>query len=113
MKPTTIPPDRVDRLINSIPASFKQAHRLIVFLANNPRSVTVEVNRACAAGNLSDVARKVNPYLWPLGFQIGCERPPTPMPNRFGEPSNMFLWSVFEVEKNPPQDNESGEVLQA
>ena len=107
MKPTTIPPDRVDRLINSIPASFKQAHRLVAFLANNPRTVTVEANTACSVGNLSDVARKVNPYLWPLGYMIGCEKPARPIPNRFGESSNMYLWSVYEV----PQKQDDGVLI--
>lgn len=108
MKPTKVPPDTLYRLLNRIPASFKQALRLVEYLADHPQAVTVEVNRACAAGNLSDVARKVNPYLWPLGFQIGCERPPAPVHNRFGEPSSMFLWSVYAVEKNPSTDNDGG-----
>jgi len=107
MHPTTIPPDRVDRLINSIPANFKQAHRLVAFLANNPRTVTVEANTACSVGNLSDVARKVNPYLWPLGYMIGCEKPARPIPNRFGESSNMYLWSVYEV----PQKQDDGVLI--
>ena len=97
MHPTTIPPDRVARLINSIPSSFKQAHRLVAFLADNPRTVTVEANKACAIGNLSDVAHKVNPILYREGYFIGCEKPPRAIPNRFGDPSNMYLWSVFEL----------------
>jgi hypothetical protein len=107
MHPTTIPPDRVDRLINSIPASFKQAHRLVAFLANNPRSVTVEVNRACAVGNLSDVAHKVNPILYREGYFIGCEKPARPIPNRFGDPSNMYEWSVFKL----PQQQDDGVLI--
>ena len=113
MKPTVIPPDKLNRVLNSIPGSFKQALRLVEYLSRHPRTITVEANTACSVGNLSDVARKVNPYLWPFGYMIGCERPATPMPNRFGEPSNMFIWSVFEVEKNQPQDSESGEVMTA
>lgn len=113
MKPTNLPPDKLCQVLNRIPARFKQALRLVEYLAGHPRTVTVEANRACAIGNISDVAHKVNPYLWPFGYMIGCERPPAPMPNRFGEPSNMFLWSVFEVERHPLSHNENGEVMQA
>ncbi len=100
MKVTTIPPEKLPRVLNNIPHNFKQATRLVSHLSQHPQTVTVDANRICAIGNLSDVARKVNPFLWPLGYMIGCERPPIPLHNRFDEPSNMFLWSVFEVEKN-------------
>lgn len=97
MHPTTIPPDKLCRIINTIPASFKQALRLVEYLAEHPRTVTVEANKACVIGNLSDVARKVNPILYREGYMIGCEKPARPIPNRFGEASNMFLWSVFSL----------------
>ena len=97
MRPTTIPPDKLCRIINTIPASFKQALRLVEYLAERPRTVTVEANKACAIGNLSDVAHKVNPILYRAGYMIGCERPPSAIPNRFGEASNMFEWSIFAV----------------
>lgn len=105
MQPTPIPPDKLGLVLNRIPGNFKQALRLVEYLGQHPRTVTVEANRACAIGNLSDVAHKVNPYLWPLGYMVGCERPPTPLPNRFGEPSNMFLWSVFAVGKAANDDS--------
>ena len=97
MRPTTIPPDKLCRIINTIPASFKQALRLVEYLAERPRTVTVEANKACAIGNLSDVAHKVNPILYREGYMIGCERSPSAIPNRFGEASNMFMWSVFAL----------------
>ena len=104
MRPTTIPPDKLCRIINTIPASFKQALRLVEYLAERPRTVTVEANKACAIGNLSDVAHKVNPILYREGYFIGCEKPARPIPNRFGEASNMFVWSVFEVGKAANDD---------
>ena len=97
MRPTTIPPDKLCRILNTIPASFKQALRLVEYLAEHPRTVTVEANKACVIGNLSDVAHKVNPILYREGYFIGCEKPARPIPNRFGEASNMFVWSIFAV----------------
>lgn len=99
MKPTRLPPDKLHQVLNRVPASFKQAQRLIEYLANNPQSVTVDANKACAIGNLSDVAHKVNPYLQLFGLMISCERPPVAIPNRFSEPSNMYLWSIYEYEE--------------
>lgn len=107
MHPTTIPPDKLDRVLNSIPGSFKQAFRLVEYLSQHPRTLTVEANTACSVGNLSDVARKVNPYLWPLGYMIGCEKPARPIPNRFGDPSNMYEWSVFKL----PQQHDDGVLI--
>lgn len=99
MKPVVLSKDTRDQILAAIPSRFNQAYRLINFLADNPQSVTVNVNRACAVGNISDVARKINGVLWKFGFFIGCERPPMPVENRFGEPSHMFLWSIMEPEE--------------
>lgn len=104
MKPTQVPPEKLWQILNRIPGTFRQAQRLFEYLSQNPKAPTVEANRACAVGNLSDVAHKVNPYLWPFGYMIGCEKPPTPLPNRFGETSNMYLWSVYEL----PQEKSEG-----
>ena len=104
MHPTTVPPDKLCRILNAIPASFKQAVRLVEFLAERPRTVTIEANHACSIGNLSDVARKVNPILYREGYFIGCEKPARPIPNRFGEPSDMYEWSVFSL---PDASNDS------
>lgn len=97
MRPTTIPPDKLCRILNTIPSRFKQAIRLVEYLADRPRTVTTDANRACGVGNLSDVSRKVNPILYREGYMISCEKPARPIPNGFGEPSNMFEWSVFAV----------------
>lgn len=80
-----------------IPATFTQAHRLVNYLNEVPYASTVEANQACSVGNLSDVARRVNPILHKHGYFIGCERPPVPIPNRFGEASQMFLWKLYTL----------------
>jgi hypothetical protein len=111
MTPTTIPQDTLHTIVNRIPFNSMQAIRLVRYLANNPLTVTVEVNRACALGNISHVARKLNPFLWSFGYQIGCERPPLPIPNRFSEPSGMFLWSIYAVGDCPPVEASEGVLI--
>jgi len=82
--------------------SFKdrrgQVIRLVSYLANKPKSPTVFVNSDCAIGNISDIARSANPTLYKHGLFISCEKPPEPLRNRFGEPSQMYLWSIFELQ---------------
>lgn len=95
MKPVRLSKAVRDQLLDAISPTHHQAYRLVSHLADNPRSVTVDVNRACAIGNISHVASKVNRILWKHNLFIGCERPPMPVPNRFGEPSQMFLWSIL------------------
>ena len=95
--PSTIQKGELDLIINQIPATFSQAVRLVKFLAWNPKAVTVEVNSSCSIGNISDVAHKVNPILHRHGYMIGCEKPLRAIPNKFGEPSNMFLWSIYKL----------------
>lgn len=77
-----------------IPHSSKQQRRLVRYLLNHQKTVTVDVNRACAIGNVSDVSAKANKQLHRVGLFIGCETPHTPIPNRFDEPSQMYLWFV-------------------
>ena len=74
--------------------SSKQQRRLIRYLLTHPKAVTVEVNRACAIGNVSDVASQSNKQLYRVGLFIGCERPPEPIPNRFNDDSQMYLWYI-------------------
>lgn len=74
--------------------SSKQQRRLIRYLLSHQKAVTVDVNRACAIGNISDVALKANKQLYRVGLFIGCETPPEPIPNRFDDASQMYLWYI-------------------
>ena len=74
--------------------SSKQQRRLIRYLLTHPKAVTVDVNRACAIGNISDVSSKANKQLYRVGLFIGCEKPPAPISNRFDEDSQMYLWYI-------------------
>lgn len=78
-----------------------QAARVLEYLAQSPDRVTVDINQDCAVGNISDCAtRKINPRLKKFGLFIGCERPPSPVPNRFDQPSGMYLWSLYRIPEN-------------
>jgi hypothetical protein len=97
MKPVKVPPDLLDQLLYRIPPTFKTGQRLVLYLSENPESVTVDVNKNCALGNISDVAREVNHYLWEFRLQVSCRFPEVAILNRFGEKSHMWLWSIFEI----------------
>lgn len=90
--------------LSGIPPTFKQAHRLVQFLDANPRAPTVAVNQACSIGNISDVARRINPHLFKCGFYISCQRPPEPILNKFQEPSQMYEWSIHRIRQEAAND---------
>lgn len=98
MKPISLSLPEADQLISVIPTDFTQARRMVEYLAKSPNATTQEVAASCSIGNLSDVARKANPHLYPLGVMISCQRPPAPIHNRFGEPSGMFFWGLYKVQ---------------
>lgn len=91
--------DRLAKALEYIPPTFKQGLRLVEFLASHPSPCTVEVNQHCAIGNISDVARRVNPYLYKAGLYVSCRRPAEPIPNRFAEPSQMYEWSLHQIDR--------------
>jgi len=82
-----------------------QQRRFIRYVASNPQSLTLAINKATAIGNCSVIARRVNKKLMPLGLVIACVKPLDSISNRFGEPSNMFEWSLFELPKVAANDS--------
>jgi hypothetical protein len=104
---TPVAPTRsaVHHLIRFIPEDANQARRMVAYLAEHPNATTQQVAASCSIGNLSDVARKVNPYLYPQGYMISCQRPPAAIPNRFGEPSGMWLWGLYQVQAAANDDD--------
>ena len=109
MKPTTLSKPEIKAILKQIPEHAAQAQRLVEYLATNPKSSTVKVNVACSIGNISHVARKLNKILIKHGLFISCERPAAPIPNRFGEHSQMFEWSIFRLENNGDPANDGQE----
>ena len=99
MKPVTLSPAEIESADVTLPYGFTQAQRMLRFLAVNPGASTAAVAANCAIGNLSDVARKSNRYLPDAGLFISCQRPITRPLNRFGEPSSMFEWGLYRIEK--------------
>lgn len=97
MTSLSIGPEQKNAALATLPAHFHQAHRLVEFLADHPHSPSGHVAHHCAIGNLSDVASKANKYIYPLRLFIACERPPTPLTNRFTESSNQFLWALYHL----------------
>ena len=86
----------IDTLMDGVFLSSQQ-RRFIDYVATNPHSLTVAVNRATAIGSISQVAGRVNEKLMPLGYVIACVRPSENISNRFGEPSWMHEWSIFKL----------------
>ena len=101
--------DKILTVLSRMPDHMLQGRRMLEYLAQNPKSPTGYVAQACSIGNLSDVARYVNPYLVKDNLMIGCEKPLTPIINKFKEKSNQFLWSVYKV----PQAANNSIYLQA
>ena len=106
--------NEIDTLLDVLFLSTQQ-RRFIQYVATNPHSLTVTVNRATAIGNISHVASKVNEKLMPLGYVIACVRPIESISNRFGEPSRMYEWSMFKLPQraaNEPPHASALEVSQ-
>lgn len=97
----------IDSLIDGLFLSSQQ-RRFIQYVATNPHSLTVVVNRATAIGNISYVASRVNEKLMPLGYVIACVRPSESISNRFGEPSRMYEWSMFKLPQRAANDSFNG-----
>lgn len=97
LRVTTIPDPIIDRILNRLPETMNQGRRLVALLGRRSRLATREVNQTCSIGNISDIAADVNPYLHSEGYFIGCEPPDEPIINKFGEKSNQFLWSAYDV----------------
>ena len=104
MKAIQLSTEEIEVLMEGVFTSNQQ-RRFIEYVASNPQSLTLAVNRATAIGNCSSIARRVNPKLMPLGYVIACAQPLDSFSNRFGEPSNMFEWSLFELSKSSANDS--------
>ena len=99
---TRLSPLEVEFILSklSVDGNTRQAtKRLINYLAVNPESITVDVNRSCSIGNISHYSTKyINPKIRQYGYQIGCERPPFPVLNKYGEYTQQHLWSFYRLD---------------
>ena len=107
----TLHEQEIETLMDGVFTSNQQ-RRFIEYVASNPQSLTLAVNKATAIGNCSGIARRVNKKLMPLGYVIACVRPLDSISNRFGEPSNMFEWSLFSLPRVAANDVCYGSVVE-
>ncbi len=97
-KPTTLDPAQSLKLIKIISPYASRCHRLIEYLSQNKQAPSGHVANACSIGNISDTASDINPSIYKEGYFIGCEKPLVRILNKFGEPSNEHLWSIYKVD---------------
>ena len=107
MKAVLLSEPELNSVLTVIPSKFTQARRLVEHLADNPNSITSTVAKTCGIGNISDVARKINPTLFRRSLFISCRKPAMPVRNKFGEVSNMFEWGIYYL---PPEPQNSLEL---
>ena len=101
----------IDTLIDGLFLSTQQ-RRFIDYVAANPHSLTVTVNRATAIGNISHAASRVNEKLMPLGYVTACVRLVESISNRFGEPSRIYGWSMFKLPQIAANDSFNAPALE-
>jgi len=104
----------IEALLGTVSLSNQQ-RRLLVYVANNPRSLTLAVNGATAIGNISVVASRLNEKLMRHGYVMACLTPEEPISNRFGESSRMTEWSLFtiaQIAANDPCYDSAKEVTE-
>jgi len=111
MKKVTLSLELLNEILKLIPSDSTQERRVFTHLAENGPTDTVGLNQATSTGNLSHVARKLNNRLIDRHLMVSCERPPTPIPNKFGEASQMFIWSLYQIpnEGQPANDPTAAE----
>jgi hypothetical protein len=99
-------PSEKEALVGILPAGRPALARLVEYLANNPHSPSVNVNRSCAIGNISQEATAANRRLYGKGYMVGCMRPPVPLKNRFEQETAQHLWSLYKLPKEAANDSE-------
>lgn len=95
MQYVELPPARLSRVINLLNAQTTDtaAVRICNLLANKPRTDSREILDATGILNLSDIVRRrINPKIYPLGLQVGCEHQPA-----WVDGEAKFVWSFFEL----------------
>jgi len=96
-----------ESLVSILPKGRPALARLVNYLANNPHSPSVNVNRECAIGNISQDATAANRRLFQYGYMVGCMRPPVPLKNRFEQETTQHLWTLYKLPKEAANDGGS------
>lgn len=107
MTPTTLSHDELDQVLQRVAPQGREfgAARICRLLAAEHSVYSVRINMRCAISNISDVVSKgVNSKIRDLGLRVGCVKPVASIPNRFGQPSGVHLWSFYRVDAaNDPE----------
>ncbi len=95
--PVKLTQQQIDDLLKHLPANANQARRFVTYVAKNPNSKTALCNVATLGVNLSDIARKYNPYLLNGRYVLRCHLPERLILNKLREPTMQHLWGLFAV----------------
>ena len=102
----SLEPPEIETLVSVLPETRPALVRLVEYLAEHPYSPSVNVNRECAIGNISQEATAANKRLFVNGYMVGCMRPPVPLKNRFQQETAQHLWSLYKLPKEAANDSE-------
>lgn len=102
----SLEPSEIETLLSVLPETRPALVRLVEYLAQHPYSPSVNVNRECAIGNISQEATAANKRLFGNGYMVGCMRPPVPLKNRFQQETAQHLWSLYKLPKEAANDSE-------
>jgi hypothetical protein len=87
-----------------------QAGRIVRLLASGPNRTGIIASR-CSVGNLSDVIlKKINPAINPLGFWVGCQKPPQVIRNKFNQPAGDWIYQINKVPTSAANDDEGSSI---
>ena len=106
-KAIKLSPDQAYEVLRVIPDTMLQGRRMFEYLTQSPETPTGILCSKCSIGNLSDIAHYVNPHIYRYKLMIGCDKPEQALVNKFGDTTNQFLWSIYEIDTG----NDTGMVL--
>jgi hypothetical protein len=87
-----------------------QPGRIVQLLAKGPSRTGIVASR-CSVANIADVVlRKINPKIMPMGFWVGCQRPPQIILNKFGQRAGDFIWQLNKVPKSANDGDDDDEI---
>jgi len=101
MTPVCLTNDELEEILSVVNKRGEYgAGRICRMLAENPCSITVNINQGCSVGNISDVVRtRINPLILDLGFYIACVMPPEIILNRYNQKTGQHYWSFYKHDK--------------
>lgn len=84
--------------------SGPQQRAVLEFISSNPGATTAQIAAGAGAINVPDVARKINPKLKPLGYQIVNSLPKLRPMTRHGQRSLLHVWKLVPDESTSSKE---------